>query len=84
MRITTLTIADFQQLLQHSDVEVVRRFILVVRNSRKGLVPKSVAAIGEQVRRDPQFLALALFDAKGAQVAEFRFAPIPSFHDLRC
>ena len=78
VRIITVTIVDFEKLAQAPDTEIIRRFFMADRSSKKRLVPKSVTALAKQVRRELHYLAIALFDEKEKQVAEFRFAPIAS------
>lgn len=79
MKIITAMMTDFDHLARGSDEDIIQRFLFYVRNARKQVIPKSVAAIGKTVLREPQKLTISLFDSQQRLVAQYCFVPIPPF-----
>ena len=75
----TVTVVDFENLANRSDEEIISRFKYTCRNSKKRILPKAVEGMSSEVRRDRDLLVIDHFDSLGQKVAEFRFAPLPSF-----
>lgn len=76
MKSVTAVITDFDQLARAPDEAIIRRFVFYCRSSKKPLVPKTIAAYGRKVIRQPELLTIALFNSSGKQIGTFSFAPV--------
>jgi hypothetical protein len=78
MKTFTAVIVDFEHLARGADADIIDRCLFYCRG-KKRILPKSAIQYVNKVTRTPRSLTVHFLDAANREVAQYNFAPLPSF-----